>query len=692
MPDFQRQAPEGHRFVQLWQYESAAGDLMAIVTRYEDANGRKTIRPWRWMNRRWTPKALPNNRPLWNLPAIADPLTAGHMVVVVEGEKCAEVLRNAFGRTRTPAIATTWMGGASAIDKTDWSPLAGRKVFLWPDNDEPGFKAAGQIADKLRDLNCDLSFIVPDEDQPRGWDCADGLAEDGFSLSAYSKAHRKPVLPVRNWRGDRAEEIVERAELVTEDEIASQMADAPAPALTGIEVMVAHNPTQDAVALAFTSRFGNNLRYTKLWGAWHHWNGKQWEKEETGLVADYIRRLSRAANERGMKSMATAGFYDGVERIARTDRAHSVLPTIWDNDTMLLNTPAGTVNLRDGTMREHRQDDHITKMTRVSPSSRGGERFRRFLEEVFVHEDGHTPDPSLREFAQVSLGACLSGALSNHWLLFWVGEGRNGKSVLGDRVLNILGDYAKKIPARTLMQSRGMGDRHLTELASLMGARLCVSSEAEAGDFWAESRVKELTGDAYIAARFMRQDEFQFRRTHKHLVFANVRPQLRSVDQAMRSRMKIIHWHASFADNPDRTLESVLDSDEEAPYILHWLIEGHIKWIENGEELPHCAAVDAATRDYMDSQSTPQTWINERIVRVTDPDRTLGSWPTARELYNDYRDWKAERGEQPISMTRWADAMRQFEKRKACDGFRYLGVRLNTGNTPVSSGRRAAED
>ena len=32
-------------------------------------------------------------------------------------------------------VAVTWPGGSKAIDKVDWSPLKGRKVFAWADCD-----------------------------------------------------------------------------------------------------------------------------------------------------------------------------------------------------------------------------------------------------------------------------------------------------------------------------------------------------------------------------------------------------------------------------------------------------------------------------------------------------------------------------------------------------------------------------
>lgn len=83
---------------------------------------------------------MPEPRPLYNLPAIA----AADAVVLVEGEKCADALM------QLGIAATTAMGGAAtALDKTDWKPLAGKTVAVWPDHDEAGARYASAVIQKL---------------------------------------------------------------------------------------------------------------------------------------------------------------------------------------------------------------------------------------------------------------------------------------------------------------------------------------------------------------------------------------------------------------------------------------------------------------------------------------------------------------------------------------------------------------
>ena len=66
-------------------------------------------------------------------------------VVVCEGEKCADALRN----LGVLAI-TSGAGGARAALKSDWQPLARRKVLIWPDHDEPGIAYAQTVLQEFR--------------------------------------------------------------------------------------------------------------------------------------------------------------------------------------------------------------------------------------------------------------------------------------------------------------------------------------------------------------------------------------------------------------------------------------------------------------------------------------------------------------------------------------------------------------
>src|SRR3990167_1407261 len=80
---------------------------------------------------RWAAKGPPKPYLLYNLPRLAE--TPDAPVLLVEGEKAADragaYLPNAW-------VVTTSFGGSSAAKHSDWSPLAGRDVVIWPRSEE----------------------------------------------------------------------------------------------------------------------------------------------------------------------------------------------------------------------------------------------------------------------------------------------------------------------------------------------------------------------------------------------------------------------------------------------------------------------------------------------------------------------------------------------------------------------------
>jgi putative DNA primase/helicase len=445
--------------------------------------------------------------------------------------------------------------------------------------------------------------------------------------------------------------------------------------LNGIEMSFLQVGTQDSVAQIFASKMAGKMLFNHTRNAWFEWDGTRWRIERTERALDFARELARTVNYEGKSSMGTASFCAGVEHLARADRRLAVEGSEFDRDNYLLNTPGGTFDLRTNTPRPHAPEDHITMCTAVIPSPDGGAAFNKFLAEITQDNQ------ELVEFLQISLGACLSGAVESHWMAFWIGTGRNGKNTLGDLVQDAMGDYARKVPTSTLMAKTYEG--HPTEIANLQGIRLAVSSEINDGEHWNEARINEITGDATLPARFMRGDFFTFTRTHKHLVYGNHRPQLRGVTDALKSRLLIVPFKVSFLGREDPELPSRLR--ECLPYVLAWLIEGHCKWMAAGKKIPQCQAVEAESADYFAAQSTVDMWLSERVPILSTDNRPSSQLPKSSDLYRDYANWKKDRGESPVSQTRWAETMRRFKK-EVSNGVRYRGLMLiaHGGDAPFA--------
>lgn len=168
-----------------YTYQDAYGKTIAEVERFEwedEGVKKKTFRPWDVATRSYR---APETRPLYNLPNII----SAPEIIVVEGEKSADAL---IGQN---IDATTAMGGAAApLEKTDWTPLKGRKVVIWPDNDAPGRAYAERLKAHLeREGALAVSILNVPQSRPEKWDAADA-EEDGEDLGAVIKSMRSPSI------------------------------------------------------------------------------------------------------------------------------------------------------------------------------------------------------------------------------------------------------------------------------------------------------------------------------------------------------------------------------------------------------------------------------------------------------------------------------------------------------------------
>jgi putative DNA primase/helicase len=348
-----------------------------------------------------------------------------------------------------------------------------------------------------------------------------------------------------------------------------------------------------------------------------------------------------------------------------------------DADPYLLCTPAGMVDLRTGVMRPHRREDYCTKITAVGP---GGEcpKFKAFLRRVMRDDD------ELVGFIKRALGYSLTGDTSEQAIFFNYGVGQNGKSVLIETASGILADYCIATPIETFTETRN--ERHPTELARMRGARLVTATETEAGRYWAESRLKEITGGERIAARFMNKDFFEYTPQFKPWVSGNHRPRLRSVGKAMRRRIKMIPFAFTIPDKErDRGFAAKLK--DEWPGILKLMIEGCLEWQKKGLAPP--PAVEQATDAHFAAEDGYSAWIADRC-------ETSGGFAArSTQLFGSWRDWADKAGQRAGDNKQFREEMERlgYPLQHTRTGNIYVGLRIRQDRPePEDRERSAAAD
>jgi hypothetical protein len=154
----QAATPRGGTFTDLWESPPTGttqgmDELGAmVVARYDFADGSKQFRPVHRIVTGWKIGDPPGALPLYrgnDLPA-----DKTIPILIGEGEKVCDIYRD------LGFFAVTSAHGSNSPDKSDWSPLAGRTVYILPDNDDPGRKYADVVARILIAMGCRVKIVT----------------------------------------------------------------------------------------------------------------------------------------------------------------------------------------------------------------------------------------------------------------------------------------------------------------------------------------------------------------------------------------------------------------------------------------------------------------------------------------------------------------------------------------------------
>lgn len=414
-------------------------------------------------------------------------------------------------------------------------------------------------------------------------------------------------------------------------------------------------------AKLFVRLYAGDYRHVPGLG-WYRWDGNRWRIDEDDTVlwaAGDLAEALAAEDPRGIHP--TAALLQNRRRALSTSGMNAMLTqaksapgmvlnaALLDADPYALCTPAGIVDLRTGNLRGADPDkDFHSRATSLSPRSMPTPRWMRFLTDTF----GEGPQGAeMIDFLHLMLGYSVTGDVGAQVMPFLFGLGKNGKSVLLDVLMKLLGDYADAAPPGFLMARPYEG--HPTDLAELHGRRVIVCSEVKPGDKFDEARVKLLTGGDRIKARRMRQNFFSFGPTHKLWLLGNHRPEVGSGGFAFWRRMRLIPFERVVSD--ERKVDNLADIlvTEEGPGILNWLIDGARRYLRGEKDLSGPERVRIATTAYAETEDHTGRFIGESCT--VRPDLRVEQ----SQLFAAYRAWCHHEGAPAVSSRAFAARIRE---------------------------------
>lgn len=343
-----------------------------------------------------------------------------------------------------------------------------------------------------------------------------------------------------------------------------------------------------------------------------------------------------------------------------------------DSETYLLNTPAGTYDLRAGAdvVYPHKAEDYITKVTAVSPSDEGMELWEAMLDVVFCG------DQDLKSYVQQLAGLAAIGGVFAENLIIAYGEGRNGKSTLFNVIARVLGSYSGSLSADVLTNSCRRNIK--PELAELRGKRLVIASELEEGNGLNTAVLKQLCSTDPIYAEPKYRRPFSFIPTHLAVLCTNHLPSIGTMDTGTWRRIKVVPFNAVIQGDSEVKNYTEYLFKNAGGAILKWIMDGSKMVIENGYKIEVPDAVKSVVEEYRATNNDFREFLDS-CCNVGD-----GYSIPSGELYTAYRSYATSQGFFPKNKQDFYSNLERagFSKHRRSRGVVVMGLTLKTEPAP----------
>jgi P4 family phage/plasmid primase-like protien len=511
----------------------------------------------------------------------------------------------------------------------------------------------------------------------------------------------KPV-----WTGDRPEKSTDFDDLARDEgrAVVKAQIDAafeaakPAPAepvAINAELLPAreYGFSESEAARRFGDQIRDRARFAADEGGWYYYDGTRWAKDHGGVwMLEQSLKVSLAYAQDGIRRgsddpqfqfyMATAKTFNGLAgrkrliELVRAEPGLAILSSQFDADPWSFNVENGTIDLHTGKLRPHSAADLITKIAAVKYDPKAtAPLWERCLPQWLADEETIA-------FLGRFVGYCLTGSVEEHALLFCLGVGANGKSVVIETLLALWGDYGTLAPISLLMSKHN--EPHPCDKQTLKSRRLAAFTETPSGQRWDESTVKALTGGDTITARGMRENYSTFPPTHKIVICGNHMLSAHDSGEAFHRRVRLVPFEQVIPESKrDPKLAEKLRG--ELPGILNWAIAGCLAWQRDG--LGMSARVRAASARYREESDRLAPFFMDACTVV----------PLARvsrpSLKAVYESWCEREHERPMGPKEFAEQLRQrgiteIKMKVAGVSTRgWQGIGLLSGGQVVTSGQ-----
>lgn len=342
-------------------------------------------------------------------------------------------------------------------------------------------------------------------------------------------------------------------------------------------------------------------------------------RKKMGKICDICLRLVSTNDKKNIMTEAKELFHD-------PDFMESL-----DTNPYLLCFENGIIDFKQKVFRKGYPEDYVSKSTNIDYIPLNYYKDAKVIDEIKDFMSKLFPRESLREYMWDHLASILLGTPDKQTFHMYLGEGRNGKSVLTTLIDEIMGEYKGVVPLSAITQERAKVGGTAAELAELKGVRYAVIMEPSKKDAIMEGPLKQLTSGLdpiqcrapYSSKTMIYYPQF------KLVLCSNVRMEIKTQDFGTWRRIREVPFEALFTENPvkddpDKPFQFLVDGTivDKFSYwkftFMAMLVERAFK---TDGKVGECDIVTNASKAYQESQDFIAEFIRDKIK--TDPNGSI---------------------------------------------------------------------
>ena len=276
---------------------------------------------------------------------------------------------------------------------------------------------------------------------------------------------------------------------------------------------------------------------------------KNEEKMRMLKLKDKFKKYIFVANKLKNVSDYTDGIIKACGNLLHDDNIFGKkksLMDIMDSNLELIGFENGIYNTKTNEFRDGQPSDYVSKST--------GYKYKEFtndhpmVKKVYEYFASFQPNPNKCKFLIQIIANCLRGENNNQKFYIFYGGGRNGKSVLCEKLLaNVFGDYYGTVEPTMVTKSKTSNSLASPEILEMKGKRIIILSEPEQSEKLQTGIMKRLTGGDTLKGRGILSNQIiNFKAQFTPFYLCNIKPEIDTTDYGTWRRISEVGFDIQF--------------------------------------------------------------------------------------------------------------------------------------------------